>query len=176
MDKDLLHLKELCSQYTVLYVEDESPLRKSLGTYLDKFFKKVILAIDGIDGLDKYKERDVDLVITDISMPKKDGLSMAKEIKSINPKQQLLIISAYSETEYFLEAIRVGVNGFVLKPVEFSQLNSELLKVMVQLELLRELENYQCSLENMVEEKTQKEHKLELEKIKKPKEGDGFFG
>jgi len=169
MSSDLFHLKELCSQRSVLYVEDEETLRLALGKYLEKFFEKIVLAEDGIDGLEKYSQEDYDLVITDISMPKKDGMSMAEDIKAINPKQELMIISAYSEAEYFLEAIRIGVDGFILKPVEFSQLNTELLKIMTKIEMVKQLDAYNSSLQVMVEEKTQREHVLELEKIKNQK-------
>ena len=170
MNKDVLHLKEICSHRSVLYVEDEEALRNSIGMYLEKFFKKVILAVDGVDGLDKFNQETIDLVITDISMPKKDGLEMAEEIKAIKPKQEVMIISAYSEAEYFLDAIRIGVDGFILKPVEFLQMNTELLKIMSKIEMLNELEAYNTSLQKMVEEKTQREHALELEKIENQKE------
>jgi len=169
MKNEIFHLKELCAQRSILYVEDQEPLRMAVGEYLGKFFKKVVLAEDGLDGLEKYKQEHFDLVITDISMPKKDGMSMAKDIKAINPKQELLIISAYSEADYFLEAMRIGVDGFILKPVEFSQINAELLKIMTKIEMVHQLEAYSSSLEIMVEEKTKKEHMLELEKIKNQK-------
>ncbi|PHR56178.1 MAG: histidine kinase [Arcobacter sp.] len=166
---DIFRLKELCTNRSVLYVEDEKDLRFTLGKYLEKLFEKVVLAADGEEGLQKYTEDDFDLVITDISMPKKDGMVMSKDIKNISQSQEIMIISAYSEPEYFLDAIRIGVDGFILKPVEFTQLNTELLKIMTKIEMVMTLEAYNSSLERLVEEKTKREHTLELEKIKNQK-------
>ncbi|MEA3384245.1 MAG: response regulator, partial [Campylobacterota bacterium] len=78
---DIKELKELASKFSILYVEDESSLQKSVSTYLKKLFNSVDIAKDGEEGLELYKLNKYDLIITDINMPHMNGLEMSKQIK-----------------------------------------------------------------------------------------------
>lgn len=79
---------------TILYVEDEGVIRKNVETCL-KYIFNVIVAKDGKEGMEIFKNNKIDLIVTDINMPIKDGVSMIKEIKKINPKIPCIITSAY---------------------------------------------------------------------------------
>ena len=163
---DLKKFKELAEDFTVLYVEDEKKLRDSVTVYLNKFFKHVDTAEDGEEGLELYKQKYYDLVMTDIQMPKMNGLEMAAEIKSINQDQNILIISAYSDTLNFTTSIKLGVDGYILKPIEYSQLNETLHKTLYKLKKFRENQEYKNNLERLVEEKIKETRELQEEKIK----------
>jgi len=128
MDTQLF--KRAAKGVTLLYVEDEDDLRSSVGRYLKKIFDHVTIAIDGQEGLRLYQKQQYDIVITDIQMPVMNGLEMAKEIKMINPTQEIIIISAYSDTVYFLDAIRLGINGYILKPIDYLQMNQVILIIL----------------------------------------------
>ncbi|MEA2018357.1 MAG: response regulator [Campylobacterota bacterium] len=80
-------------------------------------------ASNGEEGLELYKKNSYDLVITDILMPKMDGIEMSKEIKEINQYQNILIISAYSDTKDFVTSIKLGIDGYIIKPIDYEQLN-----------------------------------------------------
>lgn len=114
------------SKLTVLFVEDEQDLRDALEGAIGDEFAKFIVARDGEDGLKKFKKYKPDIVITDIMMPVVDGLSMAKEIKQISKQTPIVILSAFSEKERLLLAIDVGVDKYLIKPID----PDELLRVL----------------------------------------------
>ncbi len=163
---DLFQLKELAKNISVLYVEDEDMLRESITRYLHKFFIDIDTALNGMEGIELYKKNSYDLVITDIKMPKLDGIEMSKEIKTINENQNILIISAHSEIFNFSESIRIGIDGYVLKPIDFEQLNSALYKIVYKIKQFKENEEYKNNLEKLVEKKTIETKHLEEEKVK----------
>jgi YesN/AraC family two-component response regulator len=120
----LEEIKPYTENLNVLYVEDEPDIRNYLLPILEQLFNNVIVAVDGEDGLDNYEEShiDIDIVITDISMPKMDGLAMSKEIKSRKKDAHIIVISAHNDFEYLIEAIEVGVEYFILKPIEYNKM------------------------------------------------------
>jgi len=164
MKSELKLLKAVAQNYTILYVEDEELLRQSTVNYLEKFFLQIDVAQDGEAGLKLYEENQYDLVVTDILMPKLNGIEMLKKIKQINSEQETIIISAYSESTYFTEAIILGVSGYILKPIDFHQMNSTLLRSVSRLSLKQENEAYKTNLEEMVRQRTHEKLQLEGEK------------
>lgn len=113
---------------TALYVEDEENLRKALQDAIGDEFASFILARDGDEGLKKYKKYKPDIVITDISMPICDGLTMAKDIKKLSKETPIIIFSAYSEKEKLLEAIDTGIDKYLIKPID----PDELMKILIE--------------------------------------------
>ncbi len=73
--------KEILSDLSILYVEDEDSIREMLRDVLKGDFKRFVIAKDGVEGLKKFKNSEFDIVITDIEMPNMDGMELAKEIK-----------------------------------------------------------------------------------------------
>jgi len=163
---DIKALKSLASDFKVLYVEDEPDLRDAVGIYLRKIFDHVDTAENGKEGLKKYQEHQYDIIITDIQMPYMNGLKMATEIKALSPEQEIIIISAYAESSYFLDAIRLGINGYIIKPVNYEQMNMTLYKTVNNLTRFQENIMYEKHLEEMVEERTEAVMALEEEKIR----------
>lgn len=106
------------SNLTILFVEDEEDLRNALESAIGDEFAKFITARDGDDGLKKFKKFKPDIVITDIMMPVVDGLMMAKEIKNISKETPIIILSAFSEKERLLEAIDIGIDKYLIKPID----------------------------------------------------------
>ncbi len=124
-----LELKEESKELVVLYVEDEDDTRFQISEILKIFFKEVIVGVNGLDALEKYKKNSIDLVMTDLTMPKMNGLEMIKNIKSINPYQHIIILTAHNSSENLLEAIDLQLDGFLLKPLKMVKLTELLLKV-----------------------------------------------
>lgn len=151
---NLHYLKELASPLSVLYVEDNEDLRNAFTDYIKMFFTQVTVCKNGLEGLKAYQEYPRDIVITDINMPEIDGLSMAKEIKKLKEDQHIIIVSAYKNLDNYIEAIKIGVDGYILKPVEYDQVNSILFKLVLQLHYANENEEYKKHLEQLVENKT----------------------
>jgi len=109
-----------------LYVEDEDFIRDSFSLMLKRYFKEVIIAKNGKEGLEKFKNNEIDIIISDIRMPIMDGIEMVKHIKEINPKVYVIFITAFSDTEYLKAAIDLGVEGYLTKPIDRNMLIKKL--------------------------------------------------
>jgi putative nucleotidyltransferase with HDIG domain len=151
---DIKKLKELSKNFTVLYVEDDSAIRSFTTAYLGKIFLSVTTAVDGVDGLEKYRAEKFEIVITDLSMPKMNGIDMIAKIKEIDENQAVLITTAHADSDNILKAIRLGVDGYIIKPFEYEQLNIELYKIVEKLNIFAQNEQYKKNLKQMVEKKT----------------------
>ena len=143
------HMKMLrfSKNLNVLYVEDHEDCRTSTYLLLEDFFNEVIVAEDGLDGLEKMKNFDFDLIITDIMMPNMNGIEMIKEIKKIDTQIPIIILSAYSDTDFFVETIKLGIDGYILKPMNLAQSVDILSKVAYNIYLRRENIKYIKMLE-----------------------------
>ncbi|BBL70393.1 EAL domain-containing protein [Methylogaea oryzae] len=122
-DNDLRYLKTL----SVLYVEDEDEIREQLAQFLQRRCAAVYTASDGRKGLDAFRRRKPDIVITDILMPVMDGLKMGAAIRELSPTTPIIITTAFEEPAYFQKAIDLGVDKYVVKPVDAGALLQALL-------------------------------------------------
>lgn len=163
MDTNLL--KYLAKNATLLYVEDEDELRESVTRYLKKIFPHLSIAKNGQEGLELYRKYQYDIVISDIEMPLMSGIEMAKEIKIINPSQEIILISAYAEKSYFIDGIDIGINGYILKPIEYLKMNKMLYKSILNITTYKKSLEYKNNLKETVEKLTTEAITLEKEKI-----------
>ncbi|EAK0161942.1 response regulator transcription factor [Campylobacter jejuni] len=115
-------MSQECKELIILVVEDEVKARESMINILSERFSKVIRAQNGDEGLKKFKKFKPDLVITDIAMPIMDGLDMAREIKEISDDVPIVVLSAYSEKERLLRSIDIGIDKYLIKPVDIEEL------------------------------------------------------
>ncbi|HFU1658457.1 TPA: butyrate response regulator transcription factor BumR [Campylobacter jejuni] len=115
-------MSQECKELIILVVEDEVKARESMINILSERFSKVIGAQNGDEGLKKFKKFKPDLVITDIAMPIMDGLDMAREIKEISDDVLIVVLSAYSEKERLLRSIDIGIDKYLIKPVDIEEL------------------------------------------------------
>lgn len=146
-------VKKYSSDLRVLYVEDDESLRNESYEIFKLLFKEVKVAVDGEDGLNHYRfDGEFDLVITDIYMPKLNGVEMAREIKSINPAQPIVVISAHDDSNYLLDLINIGISHFILKPVETGKMLGVLLKVSKEIYNEKELDRFHEYLKERVDE------------------------
>jgi DNA-binding response OmpR family regulator len=107
----------MLKKLSVLYVEDEADIRRSLTNAVQSEFKVFLTAGDGNEGIKKFKKYKPDIVITDLLMPVKDGLSLTRDIKSISKDTLVIVLSAFSEKEKLLGAIDAGVDKYLIKPI-----------------------------------------------------------
>ncbi len=122
-------LEKYSKKLRVLYVEDEDAVRFEMADYLSDFFGQVETAKNGLEGLNKYRADTHDIVISDIKMPVMNGIDMVKEIKKLNNGQYIIVISAYSESEYLIQLINEGIYRFILKPIDHRVLLNLLFQV-----------------------------------------------
>lgn len=106
---------------SVLYVEDEIETRQVIEKILSKTCKEVFLASDGVEGLEVYKDKQPDIILSDIVMPHMNGIEMSKKIKEINPKQLVALFTAYNEPEFKSQASELKIDSYIMKPFDDKQ-------------------------------------------------------
>jgi CheY-like chemotaxis protein len=122
---------EAIKKLTVLYVEDEIILRDTTCNSLQSILNKIVVAGNGKEGLEKFKQENFDLIITDLSMPSMSGTQMIEEIRSINPKIPVVVTTAYgSQNEDITKLKKIGIEEFVMKPVDIMKLVESIDKVI----------------------------------------------
>ena len=114
-------------------MEDENNVREMLGHFISRFCKNIYVAQDGEEGLALYKEHDIDIVISDIKMPKMNGIDMVEQIKKIDPKQLVIFTTAHIDSEYLFKAIELQVDGYISKPVDLDKLKTQIDKCLIEL-------------------------------------------
>jgi two-component system response regulator YesN len=119
--------------YKAIVVDDEPRARKGIATMLeasDSSWEIVAFCKDGAEALEYVKSTpDLDLIITDIRMPKLEGIPLISSVRKINPGVEIIIISGFSEFQYAQQAIKLRVNNYILKPIVEEEFYSTIKKV-----------------------------------------------
>lgn len=141
MLETLKKLNELSKEIEILYVEDNEDARNATIKILSKFIKNFRIAQNGEEGFTIFKARAqyIDLVLTDISMPIMNGLDMLTLMKEINPELNSIVISAHSDTQNLVTAIDIGVENFLIKPIDPEKMLHIFLKVLTKIQNDKEL-------------------------------------
>lgn len=113
---------------SVLFVENNKEVRELYAELLEEKVEKLIVLDNAIDAIEIYKINSIDLVIADIKMPILNGLQMSEELRKINPEVKIILITGNSDFKNLLSAINLGIDTYLIKPVEFSKLDKELNK------------------------------------------------
>lgn len=117
---------------TILAVDDSDSLRRMVAFVLEQAGYHVTQAADGLDGLEKARERTVDLVLTDQNMPFMDGLSMIKELRELGSYQSvpILMLTTESSAEMKMAGKAAGATGWLVKPFDPQKLLDIVQKVL----------------------------------------------
>jgi len=110
------------NELTLLYVEDDDQLRKQFARILKPNFKEIYEASDGLQALEKYEEHSPDMMIVDINLPHIDGLEVIERVRKHDKTTPVVILSAYSDQEKLLRAIKLGLSEYLIKPVPHKKL------------------------------------------------------
>lgn len=137
------YLLKNAKKYSVLYVEDDESYREQMKDILDIFFQKVIMAKDGVEALAAYKKFTPDLVITDIEMPRKNGLELIEEIQQLGLEVVFIILTGYIDNAHLLKALELGINKYLIKPINKEKFLELLYKSIFDLEFLNQFEMMQ---------------------------------
>lgn len=139
----------------ILYVEDEEAVRDLIEKRLAKHFGKIHSAPNGEVGLYKYDSYRPKIVVTDIRMPIMNGIEMLQNIKEKNPEVKAIVTTAYSDSEYMLQSIDLGVDKYIIKPVNVDSLLKAVKKLATNLyyeEMIKE--NQRAKLQNEIVDST----------------------
>ncbi len=132
-------------KYTILVVDDEELLRKFMVTFLSQLGYSSVTATDGVDALDKMKGNKIDAVITDIKMPKMDGIILTKEISAQYPGVPVMVMTAFDEEYSAGTAISLGAREFIKKPFSPEEFAIRLTKMIGDSETMKRVKNGKAS-------------------------------
>ena len=118
--------KELLKDLRILYVEDDEDVRRNAVEYLRRIAKEVLEAADGKEAIKVWSDERPDIIITDISMPRLNGLDMASYIRSKDKDVQIIIATAYTDTDYLMQAVELNLVKYLVKPITKEKLLSAL--------------------------------------------------
>jgi len=124
-------------KHTLLLVDDEEDLLDKLHTILSIFFKEVVLATNGQEALDIYRTQDIDMIISDYSMPVLSGYELCKAIRKEDKNIPLVIMSNYSDKEKLLNSIPLSLAQYLIKPLDYAMITSTLLSMLERIEVYK---------------------------------------
>ena len=133
----------------ILIAEDHEVARKSIKEYLQQEGYRVEEAADGDAAIDAINNADFDLVITDLKMPAASGLEVLKHVREISPNTLVIVTTAFGSVESAIEALRLGAQDYVIKPVIFDDLLSKVRHVMDYRRLAWEIQMLRRELSNL---------------------------
>ena len=112
----------MITEKQIMVVDDDEACLSGLSKTLEKWGYKVITAENGIEALKKLKQQPCDLVITDMKMPKMNGIDLIKEAQKANIKTKFIIVTAYGDMDTYLKAMNLGAFEYINKPVKTDEL------------------------------------------------------
>lgn len=146
--------KELLKDIVILYIEDDEEIREFTSKTIATIVKKVIIANNGAEGLEKFNENnDINLILTDINMPKVDGIEMCEEIRKINKEIPIIITSAHTDPLFLKRSLDINVSAYAMKPIDLYKLAENICKAYEPIYLRKQLEDLKTSNKLEIEEK-----------------------
>lgn len=116
----------ILKEKNLLLVDDEEIIREMMKKMLLKRFKEVYTAENGEEAIDIYSKKDIDIVLTDIEMPIMNGLTLLNRIKEINPKEPVIIVTAFEDEAHEAK----NADAIVIKPIQRNLLLETIVKVL----------------------------------------------
>lgn len=159
-------LQSRCKKLKILYVEDDDVTSRYTQSILSEFFDAVVVSHDGQNAYDLFFDAEIaipsvgipqdqqtqpfDLIITDLKMPKLDGLTFIAKIRQLCQETAIIVTSAHKDADYLVETIRLGVDGYILKPIELDSFLDSLSGVVEKVLLNAERRAYVNTLNQTI--------------------------
>lgn len=151
IDKSAL---KLLKNLNGLYVDDEEDILNFAKISLGNSFNNLFTAYNGAQALEEYEQQiaqgDIQIVISDINMPKMNGIEFVKRVKQINPNTQIILVSGNADSQYLIEAINNGISSFILKPIELNVLLDRIIRLAKEYTNEQIIKNQHQELENYI--------------------------
>jgi len=155
MENPVITLKKLGKNKNLLIVEDDASIIESLERLLSHFFETIYTASTLDEALTSYRSLQASMIpfiiISDIHLGKESGIDLIRQVKQTDPHQKVIAVSGTEEREIFIESIRYGVDRFILKPIDQSDLFNALITLLQRIDYDRELEDSRKQLEDSKE-------------------------
>ena len=149
----------------ILIVDDEPDIRTLLSRYLVGQGYECLVAGDVNEAFQQIQNNPLDLIITDISMPGKDGIDLLREIKSRDDSLPVMMVTGNNDLASVIGALRTGADDYILKPFNFAELSRGVSNSLKRRALRKSIETFQNNLEQMLTERTSQVQRLFLSTI-----------
>ncbi|MEA3353332.1 MAG: response regulator transcription factor [Campylobacterota bacterium] len=128
---EINNLKLLLKNIKILYIEDDEEVNDIVSEVLESFSDYVVSAYDGESAWELYLEHKPNIIITDIKMPKLNGIDLVSKIREIEKdrKTHIIFTTAYSDEEFLLKAANLNIQGYIIKPITYRKLKDSLFKL-----------------------------------------------
>jgi putative nucleotidyltransferase with HDIG domain len=138
----------------ILIVDDDQAIREILSEGLSDSGYECVTACDGVEGLRKLQSNGFHLVVSDIDMPKMDGVSLLQKIKEIRPDTEIIMLTGVVDVETAIQSMRLGACDYLTKPFNLAEVRITVERALEKQRLIRENREYQKTLELKVAERT----------------------
>ncbi len=131
--------KKKQTSYSVLSVDDDEEMIGLLHEVVSQLGHVSVTAVDGVDALEKLGESEFDIIITDISMPRMNGIELTKRIKTDFEDIDVVVVTGYQEEYKYTDVIEIGASDFISKPFNINELEAKINRIIRERELRSEL-------------------------------------
>ena len=139
----------------ILIVDDEPGIRKFLSRVVESLGYDFAEAADGEEGLQVFIRHDIDLIVSDIRMPRANGLELLKQVHMIKPDVVVIMITAFDDSSTVKEALKAGAYDYINKPLDLDEVIYSIERGVEKVRFLNRLKDYQRDLEKQVTKQTQ---------------------
>ncbi|MDP2097736.1 MAG: response regulator [Methylobacter sp.] len=129
----MLTQQHILKNLNLLFVDDNAEMCADIYALFSGVFKSITVANNAAMALHIYRQQTIDFIITDIKMPGRDGLSFVEKIRAEDAFIPIVILSAFTDTDYLLRAANLQIDGYVAKPLNFKKLNAALMSAIRRL-------------------------------------------
>ena len=136
---NIKELSKLLKEVSILYVEDEDEIRDEVSQVLSLLSNRVVTASDGDEAYKIFTKDKPQLIITDIEMPRTNGIEFAQKVRAKDLQIPIIMFTAYTNKDYLLPAANLNVQAYLVKPLESKSLREALFKVVEVLQLTANL-------------------------------------
>ena len=131
--------KEKQTSYSVLSVDDDEEMIGLLHEVVSQLGHVSVTAVDGVDAFEKLGESEFDIIITDISMPRMNGIELTKRVKADFEDIDVVVVTGYQEEYKYTDVIEIGASDFISKPFNINELEAKINRIIRERELRAEL-------------------------------------
>ncbi len=129
-----MNTKLILKNLNLLFVDDNDHISDEIDSIFSLTFKSITHAENYNEALAFFKQKPIDIVITDIEMPDEDGFSLIESIRQLDPEIPVIILSAYSQNRYLMRAANLCIDGYITKPLSFKKFDAALDRTAKRLE------------------------------------------
>src|SRR5262245_50245424 len=138
----------------ILIVDDDPAIREVLQESLQESGYRCTTAGDGIDALERFRSGAFQLLVSDIDMPQMDGVRLLREVKTLRPDTEVIMLTGMLDLDVAIRAIRMGASDYLTKPFNLEQVRITVDRALEKQRLILENREYRETLEARVEERT----------------------